>query len=120
MNCKWDDSIKVFCIKEYKTLKVGSGYSIKGRVTWNTMMIRKALFMYELSSPSVGDRKGYGLCIEDDMVAAHRDRSWALPYNERVKWYYFTIKEMDEYFITDDENYKIYLRDQKINSIIND
>jgi len=27
---------------------------------------------------------------------------------------------MDEYFITDDENYKIYLRDQKINSIIND
>jgi hypothetical protein len=109
MSCKWDDSSKVFCIKEYKTLKVGNGYSIKGRgdLAFN-------------ADPEVGGRKGYGLCIEDNMVAIHRDRYWTLPYNERVKWYYFTIEEMDEYFITDDENYKIYLRDQKINSIIND
>jgi len=109
MGCKWDDSSKVFCIKEYKTLKVGCGYSIKGRgdLGFN-------------ADPEVGDRKGYGLCIEDDMFASGKTRYWTLPYGERIKWYYFTIKEMDEYFITDDENYKIYLRDQKINSIIND
>lgn len=109
MSCKWDDSSKVFCIKEYKTLKVGNGYSIKGRgdLAFN-------------ADPEVGGRKGYGLCIEDDMFASDKPRYWSLPYNERVKWYYFTIEEMDEYFITDDENYKIYLRDQKINSIIND
>jgi len=106
---KWDDSMKAFCIKDYEGLKSGLSYDIKGRgnLEFN-------------ADPNVGGRKGYGLCIEDNMVAIHRDRYWTLPYKERVKWYYFTIKEMDEYFITDEENYKAYLRDQKINSVIND
>ena len=49
MSCKWDDSSKVFCVKEYKTLKVGNGYSIKGRgdLEFN-------------ADPEVGGRKGNG------------------------------------------------------------
>ena len=108
---KWDDSMKAFCIKEYNTLKIGSGYDIKGRgdLSYN-------------ADPAVGDRKGYGLCIEDEYFGydVNNVNWWKLPKSERVKWYYFTIEEMNEYFITDDENYKIYLRDQKINSVIND
>ena len=110
MEDRWD-VMKVFCIKAYKTIKVGSGYSIKGRgnLSYN-------------ADPEVGGRKGQGYCIEDEFFGydEHDVNWWKLPKSERVKWYYFTEKEMNEYFITDDENYKIYLRDQKINSVIND
>lgn len=110
MEDRWDVQ-KVFCIKAYKTLKLTSGYSIKGRgnLTHN-------------ADPEVGGKKGHGYGIEDDMFGYDPDNVnwWKLPHNKRVKMYYFTESEMSEYFITDSENYKIYLRDQKINSVIND
>lgn len=103
INDKWDDVSGVVCIKPYKTLKVGSHYYIKGRgnLEFN-------------ADPEVDNRTGYGFCVEDQSLG-----DWRLPYKQRVKWYYFTVEEMENYFITEGEDYQIYLRDQKLNDIIN-
>ena len=109
MEDRWD-CMSVQCIKEYKTLKVGSHYNIKGRgdLRFN-------------ADPEADGKTGYGLCIEDDRFASHEKNWWNLPYSERIKWYYFTHSEMDEYFITDDEAYKLHqqreLRDSKLNEL---
>lgn len=102
---KFEMGDKVVCIKEYKTLKVGSHYSIKGGgdLEWNV-------------DPEVGGKVGLGFCIEDDQFGYFSGRKdwWNLPYNEKIKWYYFTKKEMSEYFITEGEDYKSYLRNEKL------
>jgi hypothetical protein len=58
---RWDCQ-RVVCIKEYKTIKVGSHYDIKGRgnLTYN-------------ADPEVGGRKGYGFCIEDQYYGSFSD-----------------------------------------------
>jgi len=108
---RWDDAFSgVICVKEYKTLKVGSCYQIKGRgnLEFN-------------ADPEVGGKKGYGYCIEDDRFNCDKVKEWwKLPPKDRIKWYYFTLGEMSEYFITERENYDIYIRDSKIKQILND
>ena len=96
---RWD-CLKVVCIKEYKTLRVGSHYSVKGsgNLEYN-------------NDDEVNGRTGWGMCIED-----YGD--WNLPYKDRVKWYYFTLDELNEYFISDEEDFKIYQRNQKLNEIL--
>lgn len=109
MDDRWD-CMSVQCIKEYKTLKVGSHYNIKGRgdLRFN-------------ADPEVDGKTGYGLCIEDDRFASHKKNWWNLPYSERIKWYYFTHAEMGDYFISDDEAYKLHkqreLRDSRLNEL---
>ena len=109
MEDRWD-CMSAQCIKEYKTLKVGSHYNIKGRgdLRFN-------------ADPEADGKTGYGLCIEDDRFASDKKSWWNLPYSERTKWYYFTIDEMEEYFITDDETYKLHQqreeRDIKLNEL---
>ena len=82
MEDRWD-CMSVMCIKEYKTLKVGSHYNIKGRgdLQFN-------------ADPEADGKTGYGLCIEDDQIAYGKKNWWNLPYSERIKWYYFTIDEI--------------------------
>jgi hypothetical protein len=96
---------RLVCIKEYESLKVGSHYRIKGcgDLTWN----------------SVSNKDGYGFCIEDDQYGYHSGRKdwWNLPYNEKIKWYYFTEQEMSEYFISEQEDYKSYLRNEKLKQL---
>lgn len=96
---RWD-CLKVVCIKEYKTLHVGSHYQVKGRgnLEYN-------------NDDEVNGRTGWGMCVEDD-------GDWNLPYKDRVKWYYFTLDELNEHFITDSEDWEIYRRDQKLNEIL--
>ena len=107
MEDRWDCQ-RVVCVKEYKTIKVGSHYSIKGRgnLTYN-------------GDPEVGGRKGYGFCVEYDKYGYFSGRKyWCnLPYSDKIKWYYFTESEMSEYFITEDEDYKAYQRDEKIKQV---
>ncbi len=107
MSDRWDCQM-VVCIKEYKTIKVGSHYGIKGRgnLTYN-------------ADPEVGERKGYGFCIEDGLYGSFSGKKdwWTLPYSEKIKWYYFTEEEMSEYFITEEEDYKAYKREEKINQL---
>ncbi len=96
---------RLVCIKEYKTLKVGSHYPIKGSgdLEWN-------------ADPEVNGRKGYGFCVEDEQYGRFSGRKdwWNLPYNEKIKWYYFTEKEISEYFVTEWEDYKSHLRNEKL------
>jgi len=99
---------RVVCIKEYETLKVGSHYDIKGRgnLTYN-------------ADSEVGGRKGYGFYIEDQYYGSFSGRKdwWNLPYEKQMKYYYFTESEMSEYFITQEEDYKAYRRNEKLNSL---
>lgn len=107
MGDRWDIPT-VVCIKEYKTIKVGKHYRITGRgnLEFN-------------NDPNVGGRKGHGYCVVDDSPSIINWKS-RNPDDKKDIWYYFTENEMNEYFITESEDYKIYLRDQKINSVIND
>lgn len=94
---------QVVCIKQFDTLKLNSHYSIKGcgDLSWNMAT----------------DKKGYGFCVEDDKIAYDKPNWWNLPYEEKVKNYYFTLEEMDEYFITQTEDYKSSLRDNKLKEL---
>lgn len=95
---RWDED-SIVCIREHDSLKVNKSYSIKGRgdLKYN-------------AGPNVNGKTGYGFCIEEEL------------YNqkEKFKWYYFTIEEVCEYFIPYSEYYKILIREQKINKIINE
>lgn len=108
---RWDNAFNgVICIKEYKTLKVGAHYQIRGRGN-----------LEHNFDPEVGDKKGYGFCIEDDRYNCNNVKEWwKLPPKDRTKSYYFTLEEMSEYFITEQENYDIVTRDNKIKQILND
>jgi hypothetical protein len=85
---------RVYLVKEHEGLIIGRGYTIKGQgdLKWN-------------ADKRVNGKTGYGYCIEDDWV-------------KEKTWYYFTYDEMEKYFITDEENYKMYQRDSKIEEII--
>lgn len=102
---KFEIGERVVCVKEFETLKFGSHYSIKGSGN--------------LTMNAGTDKKGYGFCVEDDQYGFHTGRKdwWNLPHNERIKWYYFTDKEMSLYFITEEEDYKTYLRNSKLEQL---
>jgi hypothetical protein len=103
MEDRWEYETKVVCVKEYKTLKPGRTYEIKGRgnLQFN-------------ASPKVGGRTGHGFCVQDPNIPMMTQRRFgAIPPID----YYFTIKEMDEYFITEDESYKIETRDRKLKDL---
>jgi len=93
----------VVCVKQYETLKVKNHYKIKGcgDLDWNMAT----------------DKKGYGFCIEDDKIAYDNPNWWNLPHEEKVKWYYFSEQEMNEYFITEEEDYVAYSRDIKLKEL---
>lgn len=108
MEDRFEMGDRVVCIKEYETLKVGSNYQIKGSG--------------DLTMNAGTDKTGYGFMVEDQnyaYVSGVKD-SWKLPYDKQIKWYYFTLQEMSEYFITERENYNIYIRDNKLKQILND
>lgn len=104
---RFESGDNIVCIKNYKTLVSGQHYTIKGcgNLTYN-------------ADPEVGGRKGYGFCIEDEYYGSFSGKKdwWNLPYR-KIKWYYFTESEMSEYFITEEEDYKAYRRNEKLNSL---
>lgn len=104
-NDRWD-VIKAVCIKQYETLKIGYRYDIKGRgnLEFN-------------NDPNVGGRTGHGYCIEDQNYPMMNRRMFGVP---KPILYYFTEKEMDEYFITEEEDYKITSRDRKIKDVLDE
>jgi hypothetical protein len=100
---------RLICIKEFKTLKVGSHYSVKGSGILDCN-----------ADPEVNGKKGFGFCIEDEMYGSFSGKKdwWKSPHNEKIKWYYFTEKEIFEYFTTEEEHYKVYLRNEKLKEIL--
>jgi hypothetical protein len=105
---KFEMGDSLVCIKEYKTIKPGSHYSIKG---FGPLQFN--------ADPEVDGKSGFGYCVEDDKFGSFSNKKdwWRLPHNERVKWYYFTESEMSEYFISEQEHYKAYLRNEKLNKL---
>ena len=97
----------VVCIKEYETLKVKNHYKIKG---CGDLTMNAATY-------GVCDKEGYGFCVEDEFFASHKKDWWKLPYSEKIKWYYFTEKEMSEFFITQEDDYLAYTRDSKLKEL---
>jgi len=95
---------RVVCIKPLETLKPGRQIKGCGDLTMNFGT----------------SKKGYGFMVEDEHYGESSGRKdwWNLPHNERVKWYYFTQEEMSEYFISEEEDYKAYLRDEKLKQVL--
>lgn len=110
------------CIKEYKRLKVGGHYIISGCSSLGF-------------NPDSKGKKGYGFSVKYKSFNAavfvenifRLGRLLLVPgiryqsYNykkTRYGVYFFTEKEMDEYFITEDEDYKVRIRNKKIKEII--
>lgn len=98
MNDRFEMGSRIVCIKEYEKLKVGYHYVISGcgNLEFN-------------SDPMARGKKGYGFSIKIE------EYNYKNPY--KVIWYYFTKEEMYEYFITEGEDYKAYIRDRKIREI---
>ena len=97
---RFDLGMDVICIKLYPgyNLKLGSTYHIDGcgdLTYWN----------------QVRGKSGYGFSVKvyDDYVSGK-----TTDYTNHC----FTEDEMDEYFITQEEDYKAYQRDMKIKEII--
>ena len=101
MDDRFEMGDQVVCIKQFDTLKPGSHYAIKGcgDLTWN----------------AATDKKGYGFCVEDDSFAYGKKDWWT--YDQRIKFHYFTLDEMNEYFMTQSEDYKSYVRDNKLKEL---
>lgn len=103
MEREFEMGMDVICIKEYDNIKVGSRCHIDG--------FGNLEFNYD---PKVGGRKGVGFGITYYEYDIKQKKS--IEYR-----YYFTEKEMNEYFITEQENYDLYMksveRDKKISII---
>ena len=92
---EFDMGSNCVCIKEYETLKINGHYRICGRGNLE----------YNFH-PNVKGKTGHGYCVIDDRQKPQID-------------YFFTEVEMSEYFITEEMDYKSYLRNERINALIN-
>lgn len=96
----------IVCIKVVDDLTINSNYKINGSgdLSWNHGT----------------DKTGYGFCVVDESYAYKQGIKdwWKLPYAKKIKNYYFTLEEMDEYFITSYEDYTIHIRDKKLEDLL--
>jgi len=101
-NEKWAEAYYITCIKKYKTLRVGESYKVEGRGNLE--------FNF---ATEVEGRTGFGVNI--------RHNTWPPnnPMKTIVNNYYLDLNELNEYFCTDSEDEKSYIRDSKIKSILN-
>lgn len=105
---RWD-CMSVVCIEPIDGLRAGSTYRVKGRGNMD----------YSLAT----GKRGWGLCLEDDWVGCFDENnnpvkdSWKIPYEKRTRWVYMTLEELERHFITDEENYEIYRRDERLKSL---
>jgi hypothetical protein len=99
---RFDIGMRVLCIKPYEKLKLGSHYEINGCGDLENNMDSKG-----------GNKKGYGFSVK------YQEYDWKKVTNShQFLFYYFTYEEMSEYFTSEYEDYKAYIRNQKIESII--
>jgi len=108
------DCLDIVCIKQYDEFREGKNYKIRGR--GNLEYIN-----------NTDGKTGWGICVEDETYGIfNKDGSsnldWHnLKYSDRVKMYYLTLDELNEFFISGDENYQRYQlkmsRDSKITKL---
>jgi hypothetical protein len=93
---KFEIGTEVVCIKKYEKIKVGTHHRISG--SGNLTFVNS-------------DKSGYGFGID------YTEYDF-LSRKSTHQFYYFTIDEMSEFFITSDEDFKAKIRDERINQII--
>ena len=102
---RWD-CMSVVCIEPIEGLRAGSTYRVKGQGN--------------LEYNAATDKKGWGLCLEDEWVGIFDENgnviedSWKLSYKERTRFVYMTLEELEKHFITDEEDFVRYQRDEKL------
>ena len=105
---RWD-CMSVCCVKPFEGLRAGSTYRVNGRGN--------------LEYNNGTEKTGWGLSVEDEFVGVFDENgkvikgSERLSWKERTRWVYLTLEELEEHFITDEENYRIYMRDEKIKAL---
>lgn len=109
---RWD-GMAVVCTVPFEGLQVGYTYRVNGSG--------------RLDNNAATEKKGWGVCLEDEWVGLIDEDGkfikggWEKmrnkPYSERVRWVYVTLDELEEHFITDQENYEIHVRDEKLKSL---
>ena len=98
--------MSVVCIEPIEGLHAGSTYRVKGQGN--------------LEYNAATDKKGWGLCLEDEWVGIFDENgnviedSWKLSYKERTRFVYMTLEELEKHFITDEEDFVRYQRDEKL------
>lgn len=104
MEREFDLGMDIICIKEYDNIKIGSRCHIDGcgNLEYNF-------------DPKVNGRIGYGFGVNY--------YHWDMQQKKSIEYrYYFTEKEMNEYFVTEQEAYDSYMksreRDSKIENIL--
>jgi hypothetical protein len=108
MEDRWD-CVSVVCIKPIEGLRVGSNYRVNGRGN--------------LDYNGATDKKGWGVCLKDEWVGVFDEEgnviknSWKIPYEKRTRFVYVTLEELEKHFISDEESYIIYQRDNKLNEL---
>jgi hypothetical protein len=68
------------------------------------------------------NKTGYGCCVEHEsfkMMPGNRNYWSGTPHVE-VKQFHFTEEELQTHFILYDEYYKNYIRDEKLNTLLNE
>jgi hypothetical protein len=111
---KYELGDRVQCVKDFEKLKVANTYSINRCV--------------DLTMNAGTNLSGFGYCIEHYEITSIPmqvfmpvdSSSPYASYLDKIEWYYFTEEMMDEYFISEEESYKAWLRNDKIKQIIND
>ena len=94
----WEIGDYIWCCKEYLNLLPYKNYKIvgSGDLSMN-------------ADPNVGDKKGYGYCVE---------REFLLRAKASREFIYFTEYEMNKYFVKNYNDIKSVIRDNKIEKII--
>jgi hypothetical protein len=109
---RWD-CMSVVCIEPIEGLRAGSTYRVKGQGN--------------MEYNAATDKKGWGLCLEDEWVGCVDEDGKVIeggwekmrkkPYSERSRWVYMTLEELEKHFITDEEDFVRYQRDEKLKEL---
>ena len=102
-NDKWYDAYTIVCIKKYETLNVGSSYKVEGRGS----------LQYNHAAVAEG-KTGWGVCITHENMVTTYYKGFRV---DKID-YYLTLDELNEYFITDEEYFTIWQREEKLKSLL--
>lgn len=97
---RYDLGTMVVCIKPYGKLSEGSHYQIDGCGSLDLNM-----------DPRRGSKSGFGFSVKYE---SYDFKARAMEEEN----YYFTVEEMPEYFITEEEDYVAHRRQQRIGEIV--
>lgn len=105
---RWD-CMRVHCVKPFEGLRAGSTYRVNGRGN--------------LEYNNGTEKTGWGLSVEDEFVGVFDENgkvikgSERLSWEERTRWVYITLEELEEHFISDEDHFRMYIRNEKLNEL---